>query len=553
MDTLPALEQALAAAAAPGARVRALNALASELARTGQARRAFDFAHEARELVQSIDDVQLQAQTRHMEARCHFNQANFLRALELLLEAARLYQEGQDLAGAATAYAGIGTCQHRLGAHDDAAASLLRALETARSLGLDTLEINIHNSLGSALLWSGRLDEAARHLARGSELARAAANTSLQTKLLMNQSQLARHRGDAGAAIDPARAHKAYMQSLEQVTQAVALARACRNGYDELHCLGHTGAVLRLLGRLPEAEKVLQQTLTLSRTSNERHVQAETLIELGRLRQAEARLDAARLLLTEAAALARQIAARPVLAEANAVLSQVLEALGDLGGALAAHKEFHAVREAELADSRKHASAAAELWLEFQDAARRACEHGERARQLAADAERDPLTGLLNRRGLNGHIGELLAVQEAQGTPLSVALIDIDRFKQINDDHTHAVGDQVLQRLAELMHQHCRQLDLPVRYGGDEFLLVLCGADPNAAARVLDRLKRAGDATPWLPQIPGLQVTLSIGIATHRPESTIDATIAAADAALYEAKRQGRNRIVQARPGRPPG
>jgi diguanylate cyclase (GGDEF)-like protein len=549
MDTLPALEQALAEADSPAARVRALNALATELARVGQTRRAFDFAHEARERVQAIDDGQLQAQTRHMEARCHFNQANFLRALELLLEAARLYQKAQDLGGAAAAYAGIGSCQHRLGAHDDAAASLLRALETARSLKLGALEINIHNSLGSALLWAGRVDEAARHLARGSELAQAAANISLQTKLLMNQSQLSRHRGDACAASDPAAARKAYALSLEQVTQALALARACRNGYDELHCLGHTGTALRLLGRLPEADKALQQTLSFSRTLNERHVQAETLVELGRLRQFEARLEAARQLLTEGAELARSIAARPVLAQANAVLSEVLEALGDLGGALAAHKEFHAVREAELADSRKHASAAAELWLEFQDATRRASEYGERARQLAEDARRDPLTGLLNRRGFDAQITDLLAAQQTQGLPLSLALIDVDHFKQINDQHTHAVGDQVLQRLAELMKQHCRQLDLPVRHGGDEFLLVLAGADLKAAARVLQRLEHAGHASPWLPQIPGLKVTLSIGVAAHRPDTPIDATIAAADAALYEAKRQGRDRIVQAAPG----
>ena len=93
-------------------------------------------------------------------------------ALECLLEAAHIYQDCGDLAGAATAFAGIGTCQHRLGAHDDAVASLLRALESARAQKLETLETNIFNSLGSALIAANRVDEAARYIETGIELAR---------------------------------------------------------------------------------------------------------------------------------------------------------------------------------------------------------------------------------------------------------------------------------------------------------------------------------------------------------------------------------------------
>ncbi len=549
MDPLPALEQAVAAANEPNVRVRALNALATALAKTGQVQRAFALAHQARDAVASIADCKLQAETRHTQARCHFYQADFMRSLELLLEATRLYQECGDLAGAATALVGIGTCQHRLGAHDDAAAALLRALETARSLRLDTLEINIHNSLGSAFLWAGRMDEAARHLARGSELAHAAGNRSLQTKFLMNQSLLARRRGDEAGATDPAAAQAAYGKALEQATQALALARDCGNAYDELHCLGHRGTMLRLLGRVAEAEQVLQATLELGRSLNEGHVQAEALVELGRLRLLQGQAESAQRLLAEAAELARRIAARSVLAEACAVLSQVLEALGDLSGALAAYKEFHAVRETELADSRKHATAATELWLEFQDATRRASEYRESAQKMAEVSATDPLTGLLNRRGLDSRIQALTTLCDTDGTALSVALIDVDLFKQINDSHSHAVGDAVLRRLADLMRSHCRQDDLAVRWGGDEFLLVLAGADLVAATGVLERLKHASDVGPWSPQAPGLKVTLSIGIATNLRGTTIDSTVAAADVMLYEAKRAGRDRIALRRPG----
>jgi len=106
------------------------------------------------------------------------------------------------------------------------------------------------------------------------------------------------------------------------------------------------------------------------------------------------------------------------------------------------------------------------------------------------------------------------------------------------------VGDAVLRRVARVIRAHCRQDDLPVRYGGDEFLLVLAGADLAMGTRVLLRLKRASDACAWGTETPGLKVTLSIGIAARPKAGALAATIGAADVALYEAKAAGRDRIA---------
>jgi diguanylate cyclase (GGDEF)-like protein len=262
----------------------------------------------------------------------------------------------------------------------------------------------------------------------------------------------------------------------------------------------------------------------------------------------------------DAVMLARRIAASSVLGEACEVLSLVLEKTGDFAGALASYKEFHAVRETELAGSRKHAANAAQLWLDFQDASRRAIQYREKAESLAADrvvlanearaltevSQQDPLTGLLNRRGLDAHITALLAASEANDVPITLALIDVDLFKKINDSFSHTVGDSVLRRVAMVIRAHCRQNDLPVRYGGDEFLLVLAGADLEAGTRVLQRLKRAIDAYYWPAEAPGLKVTLSIGIATRAKGGTLADTVAKADRALYDAKDKGRDRIATA-------
>ena len=558
MDSVLTLEQALTTAPNAVARVRALNALATELARTGQSKRAFAYADEARTLAAKSADRQLVAETGHALARCHFYLADFMRALEYLLEAAQMYEDAGDQAGAATAFAGVGTCQHRLGANDDAVASMLRALESARAQKLATLEINIYNSLGSALISANRLDEAAKYLRTGLELAQAANNRNLLTKLLHTQSLLAKQRGDQIAKSSHAAAQQEYAKGLAQATRALELARELGNPYDEAHCLGQTGTLLRLLHSHAEALQILDETIALGKRLNEPYVQAEAMMERGSSLLMQGDIDGARQSFMDAILLARQIGASTVLAEACESLSKVLEDAGDHKSALALYKEFHSVREAELAGSRKHAAMAAQLWLDFQEASKRASQYRERAESLAADhaalarkakaltevSEQDPLTSLLNRRGLDAHIDSLLASSDANSEPLTLALIDVDRFKRINDTFSHSVGDAVLRRVASIIREQCRQNDLPVRYGGDEFLLVLANADLALGARVLSRLKETVDAFHWENEAPGLRVTLSIGIATRLQGGTIAATIAAADQALYEAKAGGRNRIA---------
>jgi diguanylate cyclase (GGDEF)-like protein len=369
---------------------------------------------------------------------------------------------------------------------------------------------------------------------------------------VLNQSLLAKRRGDdLGGGGNETGAQREYARGLAQITQALELARTLGNPYDEAHCLGQTGTMLRLMHSHADADKILQETLELGRRLNEPHVQAEALMERGFSLVAQGRLAEAQRCLSEAIVLARRISARGVLAEACECLSKVLEQAGDFKGALALYKEFHSLREGELAGSRKHAATAAQLWLDFQDANRRASQYRERAETLAHKAkvlteasEQDPLTGLLNRRGLDARIDALVARSDDEDASLTVALIDIDQFKRINDTFSHQVGDLVLRRVAAMIRDHCRQDDLPVRYGGDEFLLVLAGADLALGARVLSRLKQAIDACPWGREAAGLKVTMSIGIATRPRGGELASAIAAADQALYEAKAGGRDRIA---------
>ena len=553
---LPEFEQAVAAATGPAARAEALVALATTLARTGEAERALVLAEEARTLAVSLSDPRLVAAALHAIARCHFYLADCMHALELLLQAARAYQEQGALVEAATVLAGVGLCQHRLGAQEDAVASLLRALDAAREHGLTALETNLHNSLGSALLAAGRSEDAARHLATGVELARLRRDDSLLTKLEQNRALVALHRGDAA---EGAAAAGHYATGHELARQALALARSEGNRYDEAHCLGLVGAILRRLGRDRDAIAALEATLVLAEQLDEAHVYAATLLELGRLAVA-GDPDLARHRYTKAIELAERINARNLIADACAELSTLCERCGDTATALAHYKRFHAVREAQLTTARQHATKAGQLWIDFQQATRQATRYREEAKVLAEDkvelthkaealaiaAQQDPLTGLLNRRGFEARIAEIVAASDADGTPLTVALIDIDRFKVINDTCSHPVGDVVLRRVGRMIRTHCRATDLAVRFGGDEFLLVFAGADTVEAGLALHRLKTSVDACPWASHAEGLSVTVSIGLAGRPQGGRIDEAIAAADRALYAAKDGGRDRIVAA-------
>ena len=167
----------------------------------------------------------------------------------------------------------------------------------------------------------------------------------------------------------------------------------------------------------------------------------------------------------------------------------------------------------------------------------------ESALKRAMDlATRDPLTGLLNRRAMIERVQTEGARLARLGQVATVLLLDLDHFKRINDQHGHATGDEVLRRCAGLMLATLRQEDLMARWGGEEFLAVLPGADAQAALQAAQRLRTAV-AAARLDALPALQPTVSIGWAMWAPQQPLDTAIAAADEALYRAKAAGRNRI----------
>jgi len=165
--------------------------------------------------------------------------------------------------------------------------------------------------------------------------------------------------------------------------------------------------------------------------------------------------------------------------------------------------------------------------------------------ELRQIATTDVLTGALTRRAWSEKAETAITRARESGDPLSIALFDIDRFKRVNDTHGHAAGDQVIRAMADHVMANQAGSDQFGRYGGEEFVLLMRGADPAEAERRVDAI-RAGFEALKIPigEVEPLSCTVSIGVAGLRPSDSLHPLVERADRALYAAKTGGRNRVV---------
>jgi len=205
------------------------------------------------------------------------------------------------------------------------------------------------------------------------------------------------------------------------------------------------------------------------------------------------------------------------------------EALGALR--LLAQRDIAIRRE-----SLEHHERVAKWQLELRDSSIRMRRLEARSRRLERLSLEDALTGLPNRRHFERELSSLLGDGPLPAEPLSIALIDVDRFKEINDLHSHVIGDRVLKLLAGLIGGQVRQGDLPARLGGDEFVVLFRRAGLAVAAAACERLKEAVHRHPWHELVPGMVVTVSIGLAESATGDSIESLLRRSDDDMYRAK-----------------
>jgi diguanylate cyclase (GGDEF)-like protein len=174
----------------------------------------------------------------------------------------------------------------------------------------------------------------------------------------------------------------------------------------------------------------------------------------------------------------------------------------------------------------------------------RTLELQEKSAALELLATHDNLTGLFNRRHADGYLERVLSDAGSGQRKLTIALADIDFFKQVNDRHSHITGDEVLKRVAKTLSSICRPTDMIARYGGEEFLICFPDTDLLEGVRICERLRAAIEGDEWSALGLASAVTISFGVAERQRDSSPRTLRHTADLRLYQAKTRGRNRVI---------
>jgi diguanylate cyclase (GGDEF)-like protein len=168
------------------------------------------------------------------------------------------------------------------------------------------------------------------------------------------------------------------------------------------------------------------------------------------------------------------------------------------------------------------------------------------AEEFERQATHDKLTGLPNRRHADSYLQQQVDLAKRRSRTGAIALADVDHFKRINDSYSHAIGDQVLERVAQILRDGCRKTDFVARYGGEEFMLYFPDTGVDRALQVCSELREAVQAADWSDIAPDFAVTISFGLAEIRDDAHSRTILDEADTRLYRAKREGRNRVIAA-------
>ncbi|MDJ0376413.1 diguanylate cyclase [Cryobacterium sp. PH31-L1] len=477
----------------------------------------------------------------------------------------------------------------RLGDYQSSVKHGLLALEYFTANGNLLATSNVHCTLALAFSDTALNETALHHVLGAVETARACANPTAEFWALSRSSLVHGAMGDAERAVDLGKqalalaetlhdpdtsftalnnlgdtyltiartmlsrqevASQPFAEGLILMREAVGLAQEQQNPFREAIARTNLVSLLIGLGQLDEAREQGRQGKALSKLHGYRSLEIDIDAQLAELVRASGCFE-------EATAMMEAQLANPdvddepaLLAKLHRSLYEMHKAGGRFAQALAHHERLYAVT---LLTTVQTAGLQAQMLINTIEIehARHEVERFQlevrversRAEELDDQANTDPLTGLLNRRALDRELPWMTGRAENDRRPLCAAMIDFDHFKQVNDAHGHAMGDQVLTVMASMLRTITRGTDLAVRVGGEEFLLVLADTSLAEASAVCDRLMTSVRAYDWNALALGLACRVSVGLAAFGSHESASGWLARADAALYEAKSTGRDRV----------
>jgi diguanylate cyclase (GGDEF)-like protein len=422
-----------------------------------------------------------------------------------------------------------------------------KALVLAQSISDREREGHILNSIGVLYVHSKNIDESLRIFRQALRLNHKLGQKRYEGLTLNNMALAHSARGN-------------HQKARDASLRALHLAEETKFSNLIVTATGTIGETYLAMGEYSLASQYLQHYLTAARSTKSKRDEAWALILLGETDLRQKRESTTLAYLHQALALVEQVGLRMEKARCHELLAEMYEQQGNLKEALAQLRLFYQTKEAVLNETTAQRIANLQVIHQMETIKRDAeIQHlktvelqreieERKKKELALEelATIDPLTGILNRRKFS-----LVAEREIQDAlqrhrSLSIILLDIDHFKKVNDRYGHAIGDQVLTDVAEILQVNLRTEEIVGRIGGDEFATILPGSNQRQGQQIAKRLKKKIVSHPFRFDRGSFSITVSIGIAEFDPRQDEDLGMLFnhADQAMYSAKRSGRNRIV---------
>jgi len=522
------------------------------------ARRARDYAIEAGAIARALGDERGRGEALYWEGCALGHLLEHDRALATFNDALASAEERADGEARAKLLRAIGSTFDELGDFPQALDHHLRALEIEDADGNLAGRAATLRAIGVVYSRSGDretgLDYFDQSLAVCKETGDDIGRAKTLNNIGVNLNDLGRHE-----------------ESLALLHESLGVYRASGLTLQQSGSLVNLGLTLEKLGRAEEAAAAFHEALVLSEATGHLFGVVDALLALGRLAAAQGRAAEARMRLESALAAAERHRLIQPTCECHDALATLHEQCGEYREALA-HRRFHALKREALLNSLEPQLKAVQASHQLAAAQREAETHRLRQVELAdANAEleqlnsslrasdeeksklleqlerqtfEDSLTGLGNRRLLDKRLADEFDRAVRHGRPLTVVLIDIDHFKRVNDRYSHAVGDAALKELGRLLASTVRHTDLVVRYGGEEFVIVLVETNAAAAQWACEKMRMTVATHDWQRVHSGLALTVSIGYSADTSVPGFDKMLAIADRNLYAAKAKGRNCVV---------
>lgn len=513
---------------------------------------------EALPLVRELDDTPAEANLLNSIGKIHFRLNDYPAALDYYTQSLHLRQQIGDRRGEAGSLNNIGLVYFDMGRHLDAHRYYSQGLVIHEEIGNKAGAAIALNNLGLVQEMLEDLPSALECHRRSLEIKQQLGNLSGVCVSLNNMGHVSRRMGE-------------YTRALDYNRQSLELARQTGHRYDEAQAWINIGESQQALGDLEQAMLCCEQGLEILRGSGDAFTQVETLLDIGDNCARRGLTEQAVGYLNQALALSESLRSYDMISRVHKALSALYEAQNDLIRALGHYKHYHEAQARLFTEEFDHRKRILQIQAEIDRVRHEAEIHRLKHIELAkayrdlqqADEQKtallttlqlqtqelerltweDNLTGVSNRR----HLDQMVRLECERARrfdhDLTVAMIDIDDFKRINDRFSHPIGDAVLRRVAQILRNGCRLVDVVGRYGGEEFMLLLIETGLVNSLRQCERLRAAIQDEDWERLAPGLTVTVSIGVADNREAVEPDTMIALSDARLYHAKANGKNQV----------